>query len=99
MSRADRFLRWCKRYFSFTLLLVIVVLAIVLFVNDNSVMRNYEYQQEITRLRQEIKATTDSLEHYQALNRELETDRETTERIVREEYHMQHPNEDVYVFE
>ena len=35
----------------------------------------------------------------QELNDRLDTDPETMERIVREQYHMQRPSEDVYVFE
>lgn len=95
--RQKAFLNWCRRYISVTLLVVIVLLILVLFLNDNSVVRTYEYRQEIVRLKEEIKANTDSLDHYRQLNADLETDRQTMERIVREQYHMQRPNEDVYL--
>jgi len=58
-----------------------------------------EYEEEITRLKAEIKQNNDTLEYYQMLNNSLSTDREEMERIVRERYHMQRTNEDVYVFE
>ena len=41
----------------------------------------------------------DTLEYYNKLNHSLDTDPETMERIVRERYHMQRENEDVYIVE
>ena len=37
--------------------------------------------------------------YYLRLNRSLDTDPQSLERIVREKYHMQRPNEDVYIIE
>ena len=37
------------------------------------------------------------MQYYRRLNASLDTDPETLERIVREHYHMQRVNEDVYV--
>ena len=76
---------WCRRYISVTF---IIVLAFV-----------FELNQRITELELEIKDNEDTLIHYQRLNRALDTDAETMERIVRENYHMQRPNEDVYIVE
>ncbi len=78
---------------------MVVILGYILFFNDNSVMDSYRYEQEIEALRSEIKANRDTLELYQQLNRSLDTDPETMERIVRERYHMQRPNEDIYVID
>lgn len=90
---------WCRRYISLTLLAALAVTAFVLFFNENSVMRTYEHEKEIESLKARIKDSRDTLEYYRSLNSSLDTDKETMERIVREQYHMQHPNEDVYVFE
>lgn len=91
--------RWCRRYLSGMLLLVVAFVLFVLFFNDNSIMKSYEYSREIERLKAEIKANEDSIDHYMRLNRSLDTDPATMERIVRERYHMQRASEDVYVFE
>lgn len=56
-------------------------------------------EREIDRLEELISQATDTLNYYKELNRSLDTDAETMERIVREQYHMQHPDEDVYVYE
>lgn len=90
---------WCRRYISVTLLASLAVAAYVGFFNDNSVMRTWEHEREIDRLEAAIRQASDTLAYYRALNSSLDTDRERMERIVREQYHMQHPGEDVYVFE
>lgn len=90
---------WSRRYIRFSFVAMVGVLAYVLFFNDNSVMENYTYQKEIDRLRAEISANRDTLRYYEDLNRRLQTDPETMERIVREQYHMQRPNEDIYIVE
>lgn len=91
--------RWCRRYLSGMLLLVVAFVLFVLFFNDNSIMKSYQYNREIERLKAEIKTNEDSIAHYLKLNRSLDTDPVTMERIVREQYHMQRHGEDVYVFE
>ena len=73
------------------------VLAYVMFFNDNSVMDNYRYQKEIDELKKEIASNYDTLQYYQQQIELLRTDPETMERIVREEYHMQRPNEDIFI--
>lgn len=62
-------------------------------------MKSFEYNDRIMELKEEIQQNKDTMLYYQKLNNRLNTDKETMERIVREQYHMQRPNEDVYVFE
>ena len=81
------------------MLVIVAFLAIILFFNDNSISKSVEYNNRIKELRQEIKSNQDTLEHYRRLNHSLDTDPETMERIVREQYHMQRENEDVYIIE
>lgn len=92
------FINWCRRYLSFTLLAVVAIGGIVLFFNENSVLRTVSQEKRIEELQASIRQATDTLEYYRSLNRSLQTDKEAMERIVREQYHMQHPDEDVYVF-
>lgn len=100
MSNAlARTYRWCRRYLSVMLMIVIAFILFVLFFNEHSVMKSVEYSREIERLEAQIKMKTDTTAKYYELNQRLETDPATMERIVRENYHFQRPNEDVYVFE
>ena len=56
-----------------------------------------QLQNQIDELRAEIKENNDTMQYYLRLNHNLDTDPATLERIVRERYHMQRPNEDVYL--
>lgn len=80
-------------------MIVLAFVIFVLFFNEHSVMKSMEYSREIDRLEKEIKMKTDTIIKYKDLNDRLEADPVTMERIVRENYHFQRPNEDVYVFE
>ncbi len=91
------FLHWCRRYISLNAVVIAGVLVFILFFNDNSVMRHYAYEKQIEELKARIKENNDTLMYYRELNSRLDTDPETMERIVREQYHMQRPGEDVYV--
>lgn len=95
----NSFLAWCKRYFSLTLLFSVLIIGWLFFLNDNSLQRTAEQERTIDRLEAAIADATDTLEYYRELNHSLETDKETLEKIVREEYHMQQPDEDVYIYE
>ena len=91
---------WAKRYITVPLLGVGCFVIYVCFVNEeNSVIDRMRYEKRIEELRKEIAANNDTLEYYRHLNATLETDRETMERVVREHYHMQRPDEDIYIFE
>ena len=92
----DNLKAWCRRYLSFTLLATLVVLAV--FFNENSLVHTIDQEQRISELKAQIEDATDTLEYYRDLNNSLRHDRETMERIVREQHHMQHPDEDVYIF-
>ena len=93
------FIAWCRRYVSVTLLIVVGFVLIVLFFNENSILKSIEYNSRIIELRHEIKMNNDTLEYYRRLNHSLDTDPATMERIVREKYHMQRENEDVYIID
>ena len=90
-------MKWLRRYFSITLAAVVAFVMFVLFFNENSFMRNVELKREIEALKAEIRDNEDTLRYYQDMLEKLNTDRETMEKIVREQYHMQRPSEEVYV--
>lgn len=92
-------IKWLKRYVSLSLLVVLGFIAFVLFFNDNSVAKSYDYAAQIRELEGEIAQYEDTLRHYRELNRRLDSDPQEMERIVREHYHMQRPSEDVYIFD
>ena len=55
----NNFYAWCKRYLSFTLLAAVSVTVLVLFVNENSLLRTVEQERRITELEAAISESTD----------------------------------------
>ena len=92
-------IKWLKRYVSLPLIAVLAFVVFVLFFNENSVVKSYDYASEIRSLQRRISACEDTLRLYEDLNRRLDSDPGELERIVREYYHMQRPSEDVYIFD
>lgn len=92
-------IKWLKRYVSLPLIVVLAFVVFVLFFNENSVIKSYDYASEIRSLERRIAECEDTLRLYQELNRRLDSDPRELERIVREYYHMQRPSEDVYIFD
>lgn len=88
---------WCARYIRWQAVALLAVIAVTLFFNEHSVVQHYRYDAEKAELKAAIRAERDSLALYNDLNRRLDTDRGTMERIGREHYHMQRPEEDVYL--
>lgn len=93
------FLLWCRRYLSPLSVIVIFFVSYTLLFQDNSLFRYMHYSNTIDSLKVEIKHYTDTMEYYHHMNSILSTDREVMERVVREQYKMRRPGEDVYVFE
>ncbi|WP_303010313.1 septum formation initiator family protein [uncultured Bacteroides sp.] len=86
----------CRRKYLIT---IVAFAAIIGFLDENSLLRRFEYEREINQLKQEIdKYRTDYEENTRRLN-ELSTNPDAIEQIAREKYLMKKPNEDIYVFE
>ena len=99
MSETSGFLSWCKRHVTLPAIAVAAFLVYLLFFNSNSCSRLNELKGEINRLEKEISRNNDSVEHYRQLNRMLDTDPATLERIGRENYLMHAPDEDLFIVE
>ncbi|MDE7024708.1 MAG: septum formation initiator family protein [Paramuribaculum sp.] len=93
------FKAWCRRYISFPLVGIVVVMSVILFMTDSSVFNTYAFECQIEELKNEIREHQDTLQYYEDLNRRLDTDPATMEQIVREHFHMRRPNEDVFIIE
>lgn len=95
--RRRTFMQWCRRYISASLLVAIGIIVYILFYSDNSVSETYMYDRQIDSLKLAIRTASDSLDYYRALDQRLDTDPQAMEQVVRENYHMQKPDEDVFV--
>lgn len=81
-------------------LITIGVFAIIIgFLDENSLFRRFQYEREISQLKDEIeKYRVDYEENTKRLN-EINSNPDAIEQIAREKYLMKKPNEDIYVFE
>ena len=89
--------KWIPRWINFPLLIFIGFVVVLLFFGDNSFMRSTEYRSQINDLKSQIKTLEDSADMYEAKVRELNTDNEQLEHLVREKYGMKRTNEEVYI--
>lgn len=89
--------KWIPRWLSIPFVVFSAFILILLFFGENNYIKISRYKKQINALKMEIKANEDSAAIYESKVLELNSDRETLERIAREKYGMKRPNEDVFV--
>jgi len=89
--------KWLPRWLNPFQLVFVAFLVMLLFTGENNYLKMKEYKDQINELKAQIKANEDTAARYEAKARELHTDRETLEKIARENYGMKRTDEDVYV--
>lgn len=87
-----------RRFLPLPTIIALAVVAFITFYGDNSVVRRIEYDGQIDSLRHELKANRDTMLYYRELNARLSSDPDMVESVVRQEYNMARPDEDVYIF-
>ena len=90
---------WVRRYLAIPTAIGLAVIVYVCVFGEKSVVQRFAYQRMIDSLEICLKSQRDSLAYYKDLNRRLSTDPELMEQVVREQYNMKRPHEDVYVVE
>ncbi len=88
---------WIPRWINIPLIIFIVFVLALVFYGDNSFKRTTEYRSQINDLKVQIKNLEDSADMYDAKVKELNTDNESLEHLVREKYGMKRVNEEVYI--
>ena len=88
---------WIPRWLNIPLLIFVGFVVVLLFFGDNNYMRINKYRSQINDLKSQIKNNEDSAAMYEAKVNELNTDKESLERLVREKYGMKRVNEEVYI--
>ncbi len=89
--------KWIPSWLSIPLVVLVAFIIMMVFFNENSYMKSIEYNSQINTLKQKIQENLDSTKYYTGKVNELHTNRETLEKIAREQYNMQRENEDVYI--
>ncbi|MCM1489610.1 MAG: hypothetical protein NC095_02100 [Muribaculum sp.] len=89
---------WFKRCANIPLLLIGALFVGILLLNDDaSFSQSMQFEQEIIRLKKEIKESTDSAEYYRGRRMAIERGDDDLEFLAREQYHMKRPSEDVFI--
>ncbi len=89
---------WFKRCANIPLLLIGALFVGILLLNDDaSFSQSMQFEQEIIRLKKEIKECHDSAEYYRSRGVAIERGDDALEFLAREQYHMKRPSEDVFI--
>ena len=98
MSRLRRILRYVRSSSALKYVVVLVAgVAIVGFLDENSVWSHIRNSRTIDGLQAEIKAYRQQYERDKAQLRRLDTDPKAIEKIARERYFMKMDDEDIFV--
>ena len=96
---APRKKSWVRRYLAIPTIAGIGLLVYMVFFGANTVQKRVAYQHVIDSLSECLRVQQDSLAYYRDLNRRISTDPALMEQVVREQYNMNRPHEDVYIIE
>ncbi len=88
---------WVNKYLPIPTILAFGLLIYILLWGENSAFQSVALHKEIDSLEIVLSAERDTMLHYSDLNSRLSSDRELMEQIVREQYNMKRPSEDVYL--
>lgn len=88
--------KWIPLWLSIPFIIFIAFIVMLLFFGENNYMQISEQKVEIDKVKAQIKEQEDSAQYYIHKTQELNTDKETLEKIVREQYNMHRSNEEVF---
>lgn len=91
---------WRRRRGALPFIIIATIVIVVLFLNEEtSVRTNMKYDNRINELKTQIQLNNDSAEYYRQRRIAVENGEEDLEELARVRYHMQKPNEEVFVYE
>lgn len=89
---------WYKRSANIPLLLIGALFVGILLLNDDaSFSQSMQFEQEIVRLKKEIRECNDSAEYYRSRRLAIQRGDDALEFLAREQYHMKRESEDVFL--
>ena len=88
--------KWIPLWLSIPFIIFIAFIVMLLFYGENNYMLINQQKKEIDKMNAQIKVMEDSAKFYERKTQELNTDKETLEKIAREQYGMKRTNEEVF---
>ena len=89
--------KWIPLWLSIPFIIFITFIVTLLFCGEFNYLVIAEQQREKDKYKELIKEQEDSAQYYIRKTQELNTDKETLEKIAREQYKMKRNNEEVYI--
>ena len=87
----------CKHKYAITVLIFLLIIGVL--DDENSLIQRVSHKKEIRELNAEIKKYRDQYEKDSHTLKELISNPEELEKIAREKYLMNQPDEDIFIFE
>ena len=88
--------KWIPLWLSIPFVIFIAFIVMLLFLGENNYRQISKQKVEIDKVKAQIKEQEDSAQYYIRKTQELNTDKETLEKIAREQYNMKRNNEEVF---
>lgn len=88
---------WVSRFLPWPTILCLALTAYIFLFSENSIVTRMKYESTIDSLNMELAAQRDTMLYFKQLNENLRRDPEVIEQVVREQYNMKRPNEDVFL--
>lgn len=88
---------WLRRFVAVPTLVALGLMVYLTFFGENSISQRIVYQKTIDSLTECLRVQQDSLAYYRDLNRRISTDPVLMEQVVREQYNMNRPHEEVFI--
>lgn len=89
--------RFIKKHVTLMRILVVSFLFIMIFVDENSFIQSFMYEQQIRGLKKEIQHYQGIIDESKVKLNELESNENNLEKFAREQYLMKKENEDIYI--
>ncbi len=89
--------KWIPLWLSIPFIIFLAFVVMLLFFGENNYRQISKQKVEMDKVKALIKEQEDSAQYYIRKTQELNTDKETLEKIAREQYKMKRANEDVFI--
>jgi cell division protein FtsB len=75
----------------------VIFISISFFMSENTILKGFSYRWQIHQLKEDIEYYTKQKEENQQKLNALRSDKESLEKLAREQYRMVKPNEDLFI--
>ena len=97
MKRAVEILQFLKKHLNKYWVTIIVFVIVTFLIGESTIFNRISYDQQISRLEQDIEFQTQQKEENLKKIEALQSDNESLEKLAREQYQMTKADEEVFI--